>query len=208
MSKLDINKKIKRDSLLDTAFQLFMTQGINKTSISDIVSQAGVAKGTFYLYVKDKYDIHNKLISHKSSQLFQKAVEEYQALNEPIERFEDRMIFFIDSIINQLMENPNLLKFISKNLSWGIFKNALSSPAYEDDINFTAVFHQILQEAPEKYQDPEIMLFMVVELVSSTCYSVILYNEPVSMDKMKSYLYKGVRNIIRIYQLEDCTENN
>ena len=67
MGKLDVNKKIKRDSLLDTAFQLFMTQGINKTSISDIVNQAGVAKGTFYLYFKDKYDIHNKLISHKSS---------------------------------------------------------------------------------------------------------------------------------------------
>lgn len=208
MGKLDVNKKIKRDSLLDTAFQLFMTQGINKTSISDIVNQAGVAKGTFYLYFKDKYDIHNKLISHKSSQLFQKAVEEYQTLDMPIDKFEDRMIFFIDSIINQLIKNPNLLKFISKNLSWGIFKNALSSPAYEDDINFTDVFHQILQEAPEKYRDPEIMLFMIVELVSSTCYSVILYNEPVGMDKMKPYLYQGVRNIIHIYQLEDCTENN
>lgn len=44
MGKLDVNKKIKRDSLLDTAFQLFMTQGINKTSISDIVNQAGVAR--------------------------------------------------------------------------------------------------------------------------------------------------------------------
>lgn len=202
MGKLNMNKKMKRDSLLDTAYQLFMTQGINKTSISDIVKQAGVAKGTFYLYFKDKYDIHNKLISHKSSQIFQQAVEEYQALHEPIDSFEDRMIFFIDSIINQLMDNPNLLRFISKNLSWGIFKDALSSPAYEDDVNFTDVFHQILNEAPEEYQDPEVMLFMIVELVSSTCYSVILYNEPVSMDRMKPYLYQGIRNIIHSYQIE------
>ena len=47
MGKLDTNKKIKRDSLLDTAFRLFMSQGISKTSISDIVDQAGVAKGIF-----------------------------------------------------------------------------------------------------------------------------------------------------------------
>ena len=40
------------------------------TSISDIVDNAGVAKGTFYLYFKDKYDIRNKLIAHKSGEVF------------------------------------------------------------------------------------------------------------------------------------------
>ena len=38
----------------------FTSKGIQKTSISDIVEDAGVAKGTFYLYFKDKYDIRNK----------------------------------------------------------------------------------------------------------------------------------------------------
>ena len=57
MGKIDNNKKQKEDALLNTAFDLFTKQGIQKTSISDIVNQAGVAKGTFYLYFKDKYDI-------------------------------------------------------------------------------------------------------------------------------------------------------
>ena len=47
MGKLDVNKKKKETSLLDTAFELFTTKGLTKTSISDIVSNAGVAKGTF-----------------------------------------------------------------------------------------------------------------------------------------------------------------
>ena len=42
--------KVKEDSLLNTAFSLFTTKGVSKTSISDIVNNAGVAKGTFYLY--------------------------------------------------------------------------------------------------------------------------------------------------------------
>ena len=71
MSKIDNNKQQKRDSLLESAFSLFINNGFNKTSISDIVNQAGVAKGTFYLYFKDKYDIRNHLISHKASQVFQ-----------------------------------------------------------------------------------------------------------------------------------------
>ena len=59
MGKIDNNKQMKRESLLDSAFSLFINNGFSKTSISDIVNNAGVAKGTFYLYFKDKYDIRN-----------------------------------------------------------------------------------------------------------------------------------------------------
>ncbi len=45
MRKVDQNKKQKKDSLLDAAFGLFMENGFHKTSISDIVNQAGVGKG-------------------------------------------------------------------------------------------------------------------------------------------------------------------
>ena len=55
MGKLESNKKKKEDALYNTAFELFTTKGTNKTTISDIVEKAGVAKGTFYLYFKDKY---------------------------------------------------------------------------------------------------------------------------------------------------------
>lgn len=195
MSKLDDNKKVKEDSLLSTAFSLFTTKGVSKTSISDIVNNAGVAKGTFYLYFKDKYDIRNKLVSHKSSQLFKNAIETLNANEEKLE-FQEQMIFIIDNIINQLNENKSLLNFISKNLSWGIFKNALTTPSAEDDINFKHIYDKIIEDSPKKINDPEIMLFTIVELVSSTCYSSILYSEPVEINKLKPYLYKDIKNII------------
>lgn len=45
------------------------------TSISDIVKKANMAKGTFYLYFKDKYDIRNALITKKAGELFSVAYE-------------------------------------------------------------------------------------------------------------------------------------
>ena len=45
MRKVDHNKQQKRESLLDSAFSLFIDNGFNKTSIADIVKNAGVAKG-------------------------------------------------------------------------------------------------------------------------------------------------------------------
>ena len=73
MSKVDDNKKQKESTLLETAFHLFTGKGFAKTTISDIVQQAGLAKGTFYLYFKDKYDLRDKLIVYKANQLFDDA---------------------------------------------------------------------------------------------------------------------------------------
>ena len=44
--------------------------------------------------------------------------------------------------------------------------------------------------------EPEIMLFMIVELVNSACHSAILYGEPVTLDKLKPYVYRSVNDII------------
>ena len=59
------NNKIKR--LLNSAFNLFIEKGINDTTIQEIVDNAGVGKGTFYFYFKDKFEIQDMLISPKSS---------------------------------------------------------------------------------------------------------------------------------------------
>lgn len=52
MGIIEDKKKLKLDALLDSAFSLFITKGIEKTSVSDITKKAKVAKGTFYLYFK------------------------------------------------------------------------------------------------------------------------------------------------------------
>lgn len=195
MGKVDINKQRKKEALLNTAFDLFTSKGINDTSISDIVNKAGVAKGTFYLYFRDKYDIRNLLISHKSSQLFMSAHTDMLKAN--IDKMEDKIVFVINHIIDDLVKDKKMLNFISKNLSWGFFKKALISNDNSSDVNFLEIYKTIINESEDDYKDPEIMLFMIIELVSSTCYSTILYSEPVSIEELKPYLEAAVRGIIR-----------
>ena len=201
MGKLEVNKRHKESSLLNTAFEFFTTKGFSKTSISDIVGHAGVAKGTFYLYFKDKYDIRNKLICHKSSQLFRTAVQELRATDAyGTMPFEDRILYIIDNIVTQLAENQALLTFIAKNLSWGVFKTALTTPVTEEDINFADVYQTMLEEAPYEFKEPEIMLFLIVELVSGACYSAILYKDPCDLETLKPHLYETIRTMIRSHQ--------
>ena len=190
-TKIDLNKQQKKETLLNTAFHLFTTKGINKTSISEIAEASGIAKGTFYLYFTDKYDIRNKLIAHESSLVFKKAAEALEAAG--LTRLDDKIVFIVDHILDQLNENQALLNLINKNLSWGIFKNALIAGS-DEDIDFRKVYEQMIAEADVPIRDPEIMLFLIIELVSSTCYSAILYKDPVDLARLKPHLFEVIRS--------------
>ena len=172
MGKLELNKKKKEDALYNTAFELFTTKGTNKTTISDIVEKAGVAKGTFYLYFKDKYDIRNKLASNKTKDLFYAA---YQAVRQnQIYGFPAQLHFMIDHILGSLRNDSQLLIFVSKNLSWNVFQEALDGQMPDNDLNFYDMYLQLIKEDEQIYEHPDLMLFSVIELASSTCYNLSL----------------------------------
>lgn len=52
-----VKKQEKYDAILDAAFNIIEEKGFENTSISDVVKQANVAQGTFYLYFKSKNDL-------------------------------------------------------------------------------------------------------------------------------------------------------
>lgn len=194
MGKSDLNKQKKREALLNTAFELFTTQGINKTTINNIVEAAGVAKGTFYLYFKDKYDIRNKLIAHKASRIF--SIADEALAKTQLTKLDDRIIFLADNIIEQFNADKSLLNFISKNLSWGVFKNELICSGGNSDVDFYNIY-KVLENSPRTFKNPEVLLFMIVEFVGSTCYSSILYGEPTGIEELKPYLFDAIRQIIK-----------
>ena len=78
MGKAEENKRIKKNALLSHAFSLFMNKGIPNTTISDITEHAGVGKGTFYFYFRDKDDLIEKLIAQKAAQLLTHSLTELQ----------------------------------------------------------------------------------------------------------------------------------
>ena len=194
-SKVTQKKRKKESQLFDAAYELFTTKGTNNTAIDDIVKKAGVAKGTFYLYFKDKYDIINRLILKKSSVIVKEAVKELESKN--IQDFNEKVLFFIDYLIEYFKKNKLLLKLINKNFSWGLFRRSLRRK--EEDNNVEEVSRFFIDNLLKKDVDNEeaiITLFLVFELIGSVCYSSIILEEPMEIDKIKPILYKKVLKII------------
>lgn len=194
MGKVEDNKRRKKDAITNSAFTLFIQNGIHDTSISDIMKKAELAKGTFYLYFKDKFEVRDYLIRKKAAHIFettQVALEKAE-----IKEFEEKIVFLVDNILDQLEHNPVLLKFISKNLSWGIFKEAVMSLPAGNALNVENFMEQLFAEADRQFRNPELLMYMIIELVNSTAHNVILYNQPVGLPELKESLYPLIRQMI------------
>ncbi len=112
------------------------------------------------------------------------------------------MIFIVDYVISKLENNKPILRFISKNLSWGMFRQAVTKSEDEHGMSIMDHFHHLIQEDSSLHlHAPETMLFLIAELASSACYSTILENEPVSFKELKPDLYNAIRAIIRVHTL-------
>jgi AcrR family transcriptional regulator len=53
-----------RDKLIGVSVELIMLKGFNNTGIAEILSKAGVPKGSFYYYFKSKEDLGLAVIDH------------------------------------------------------------------------------------------------------------------------------------------------
>lgn len=199
MGKIDENKRKKKEALFNTAYELFTTKGITSTTISDIVEKAEVAKGTFYLYFTNKYDIKNKLVVHKTQELFDAAGAALE--KEQIHGLEDQMIFLIDHLINHLKNDRALLNFISKNLVMGALRSALLTGENSDREIYNH-FLELVAADDYEYKDVDVMLFTIVELAGSAGYNSMMYEEPIPIDDYKPFLYRTVRLIIKSHRAD------
>ncbi|MBR1742568.1 MAG: TetR/AcrR family transcriptional regulator [Lachnospiraceae bacterium] len=203
MGKIEDKKKQKKEALLVSAMQLFTEKGIAETSISEIAKNAKMAKGTFYLYYKDKYEIRDHLVARKANEIFENA---HHCLREKLQKVteknvEDCIIYLVENIIDQFKESPVLLKFIAKNLSWGVFSNIRIRDL--DNRNCMDVFDELLQYSDKRYRQKELMIYMIVELLNATCYNVILYHMPVEIERLKDDLILAIQNILKQFE---CSE--
>jgi len=186
-SALDQKKKRKKELLLSAAFDLFVEKGPSSTAIDEIVRRAGVAKGTFYLYFRDRNEILNHLIAQKSALILREA--DAAALKRKPSSADEELLFIVDEVVERFRRDPKLLALIYKNLSWGLFAKALGVDEGKRDLVERLSGGKPLEDFVK-------VVSMVLELVSSVSYSAIILEEPSGIEEMKPLLIESVRRLI------------
>ncbi len=195
-SKIIQNKELKKEKLLEAAFYLFTRKNIHDVSIAEIAKEAGIAKGTFYLYFKDKYDLRDFMINTRSAKILQNAIEALD--RSQIHSFEDSVIYIISDIERQLEKDPLTLTFIKYNLPQAAFANHLASSFAHDSYNVTSLFRERALENGYHFENPEAILFMVLELTSSVFYQTMIHHIPCPFDEIRPFFYDSIRAILSL----------
>jgi AcrR family transcriptional regulator len=80
----------KREKILDGAKRCFFDLGFEAASMNEITSEAGVSKGTLYVYFQDKEDLFAELIDRERSKLMvlaQHELDDGQSIADALQRF-------------------------------------------------------------------------------------------------------------------------
>ena len=130
----------------------------------------------------------------KSKKLFSDAIE--YTSKKKLDNFHDKLISVIDYIIDKLSSSKDLIKLINKNLSLGLYNKDLIEIINAEYKDVKTIFIDEINKYSKKVDNPDVTLFMIIELVGSTCYNSILNNEPLPIKEFKPYLYTQVRKMI------------
>jgi AcrR family transcriptional regulator len=65
--KRDVNRRKRVQDLIDSGLSLFLERGIEAVTIDEVACEAGMAKGNFYRYFRDKADLVEAVIEPVAS---------------------------------------------------------------------------------------------------------------------------------------------
>ena len=192
--KAEQNKLEKKESLEQAAYELFSENSFDSTSIDQIVRRANVAKGTFYLYFKDKNQLLQRIVFKHSAGLFRDALRQ-SAEKEFTDRAE-RIIYLADFMMEYLRRHEPLLKIISKNLSWSLLDQTVKEEQSGEISLMLERYSADMAESGYGEEEAFRILFMIVELISTVCYSAVILEQPAGLDEMKPLLFTAIRRIL------------
>ena len=187
-------KELKMTKLYDAAYELFTAKGVHETVVDEIVKRAGVAKGTFYLYFKDKYDLVDKLIVRKTSRVLGGAMDALAAtLKTDHLDFQQSVVFFVDYLVNFFRGDTPFLELIFRNFSLSLcermFQSAEMQNAREAFITNFMLNGGTSERAGKR-------LYLIVCMVSVVCYNSIIMKIPYQFEEIKEELYRSVQQIL------------
>ena len=201
-SRINKKKQEKKTAIIKSAYALFVEKGVGKTSIDDIVKGASLAKGTFYLYFKDKDDLLDEMVYSLCFEAVGKALSEIDEENERNPQMElgESVCLFAEKLLGIFMDNRELLPIIHKNLFKGLYSQKKEEGAALSMRCEDTVIERVVNHFQTKFvnlggtvEEARKRLYMIVEIVNAISYNAIIEEIPYTFDEIKPILMSTIR---------------
>jgi AcrR family transcriptional regulator len=165
LGKREFHKQKVRERILQESLILFTDNGFEKTTVSDIVENCDIARGTFYNYFPDMNTLFDALIN----ELNQKIVESIQHTRKTTSNLYDYLYGTFKSYFDLISSNQmiqfhivnqaqirkssyqsDLIKVIVKNLNRDL-KSDLNIKAFNQKHEFLLLSYMLVGSPPELF---------------------------------------------------------
>lgn len=175
----------KKQRINDAAMELFMERGVDQTSVNAIVKRANVAKGTFYIYYKDKEELIRQAILMKSITLIDMKLKQSRTISYHTHTSWTRE--FIKAMIHYYEEHPNLLRMINCNPQFRLSRCTLLNDELFQSVELLDEFLLHLQGKGDT-RNALNKFFLMLAIIGSGCYQSIILKQPDTIDEIRDLL--------------------
>lgn len=170
-------KIISRDVIRGHAVELFHHKGVDATSINELVKKCGIAKGTFYLYFRDKDD----LVESVFDEYRQNFIQEVIVKNKDIHK----VTHFVNSLLKYFNENQMFLIELRKNMS--------TYKKYDYIEKTVKAFTKVIMNYLKFYEEPivnniDIYNQALIVMILEICYQGIIDGSSDDKEEAKNIL--------------------
>ncbi|MAD29712.1 MAG: hypothetical protein CMC00_01635 [Flavobacteriaceae bacterium] len=165
LGKREFQKQKAREQILKQALILFSNNGLEKTTVADIVEKCDIARGTFYNYFPDMNTLFDTLIDELNQNVVESIQHTRNSTNNLYDYLYGTFKSYFDLIstpqmiqfhiinqahIRQSSYQSNLIKVIVKNLNRDL-KSDLNIKSFNEKHEFLLLSYMLVGTPPELF---------------------------------------------------------
>ena len=189
----NIKNKTTKNKILDAAFNVFVKNGFNDTTMSHIVRESGLSKGAIYHHYNSKKDLFISLIDHWEVYSF----PDFYSGDNTGETAAKTLQRFADVVFKTFNEKPHI--FLAEIEFWALANkdeeiNARSKVLYDKILKlFELVLQKGVRNKEFKEIDTRIIAIELLSIFQGINWFCLFKEDPLVA---KEYLSKSVDTIL------------
>jgi AcrR family transcriptional regulator len=172
----DLKKQKRRRTIIRASLRVFSRKGYETTALDEVAREAGLAKGTLYLYFKDKEDLYFHVMLSVLERLEAFITKQISDSQNPL----DKLAAVARAQIGFFADNPHYFRLFMAafNPEMATIHKKLLGPIFEKRQRLGEYLHDLVEEGKKKQlirgdiDTPDVVLSymgMVNQAVQSAC---------------------------------------
>lgn len=168
---------VKREQILDGARSVFMRMGFDAASMNDVTREAGVSKGTIYVYFDSKEELFGALIEREKGRFtgfLRDILAESDNVHDGLRRF--GIVFARHIIESDMIPAMRILLGVVDRMP-GLCKRFFASAPANARTVLRAFIEQQVEAGTLKVEDTDLAAYQYIELATGQFFRQRLFGE-------------------------------